>query len=90
MVACAAAGLGVAVASIWMCAEELATGALAEVLADYALDPVSAFVVFPAGRRPSQKSRVFADYLEEAIASSRTCVFERETGAGPSIEGVGQ
>jgi len=47
-----------------MCAEELATGALTEVLADFALDPISAFVVFPAGRRPSQKARVFADYLE--------------------------
>jgi DNA-binding transcriptional LysR family regulator len=88
VVACAAAGLGVAVASIWMCAEELATGALAEVLADFALDPISAFIVFPAGRRPSQKARVFADYLEEAIASSRTSSFEREAGAGPTIEDV--
>ena len=39
VVACASAGLGVGVASIWMCAEELASGALTEVLADYALDP---------------------------------------------------
>jgi DNA-binding transcriptional LysR family regulator len=35
--ACAVAGLGVAVASIWMCAEELASGALTEVLTDYTL-----------------------------------------------------
>ncbi len=71
VVACALAGLGVAVASSWMCAEELASGALAEVLADYALDPIVAFVVFPAGRRPSQKARVFAEYLEQAVAESR-------------------
>jgi len=70
-VACAAAGLGVAAVSIWMCAEELASGALTEVLADYALDPMVAYVVFPAGRRPSQKARIFADYLERAMAQAR-------------------
>jgi DNA-binding transcriptional LysR family regulator len=71
VVACAVAGLGVAVASIWMCGEELAAGALTEVLTDYALDPIVAYVVFPAGRRPSQKARVFADYLEQAVAQPR-------------------
>jgi DNA-binding transcriptional LysR family regulator len=79
VVTCASLGLGVAVASIWMCEEELASGALAEVLTDYTLDPMTAFVVFPAGRRPSQKARVFADYLEEALTQSRT--FERPTGS---------
>jgi DNA-binding transcriptional LysR family regulator len=76
VVACASAGLGVAVASIWMCAEELASGALAEVLTDYALDPMVAFVVFPAGRRPSRKARIFADYLEQALTQSRTSSLE--------------
>ena len=76
VVACASLGLGVAVASIWMCAEELASGALAEVLTDYALNPMVAFVVFPAGRRPSQKARVFADYLEQALTQSRTSSLE--------------
>ena len=51
VVACAAAGLGVAVASTWMCAEELASGALVEVLTDYALDPIVAFRGLP--RRPA-------------------------------------
>lgn len=67
LVACAAAGLGVAISSVWMCGEELASGALVEVLTEYRLDPVVAFVVFPAGRRPSQKARAFSDYLERAI-----------------------
>jgi hypothetical protein len=53
-----------------MCAEKLESGALAEVLTEYALDPMTAFVVFPAGRRPSQKARVFADYLEQAVTPS--------------------
>ena len=81
VVACAAAGLGVGVASIWMCAEELASGALTEVLTDYALDPIVAFVVFPAGRRPSQKARVFANYLEQAVTQSRTSSLEPATGS---------
>jgi DNA-binding transcriptional LysR family regulator len=68
VVACAVAGLGVAIGSIWMCAEALASGAVVEILANYALDPVQASVVFPAGRRPSQRARAFSDYLEQALA----------------------
>jgi DNA-binding transcriptional LysR family regulator len=69
VIACAIAGLGVASGSIWMCADALASGEVVEVLTDYTLDPVSAYVVFPAGRRPSQKARVFSDYLEQAVAA---------------------
>jgi DNA-binding transcriptional LysR family regulator len=69
VVACAAAGLGVASGSMWMAAEALASGEVAEILADYALDPVVAYVVFPAGRRPSQRARAFSDYLEQALAA---------------------
>ncbi len=68
-----------------MCAEELASGALTEVLADYALDPIVAFLVFPAGRRPSQKARVFADYLERAVTRSQISPFEHETGAQQGV-----
>jgi DNA-binding transcriptional LysR family regulator len=71
LVACAAAGLGIALSSIWMCGEELASGALVELLAEYRLDPTAAYVVFPAGRRPSQKARVFSDYLERAVGRVR-------------------
>jgi DNA-binding transcriptional LysR family regulator len=69
VVACAATGLGVATGSTWMCADALASGAVVEILADYALDPVQAYVVFPAGRRPSQRARAFSDYLEQALAA---------------------
>jgi DNA-binding transcriptional LysR family regulator len=68
IVACAIAGLGVASASIWMCAAALASGEAVEILTDYALDPVQAYVVFPAGRRPSQRARAFSDYLEQALS----------------------
>jgi DNA-binding transcriptional LysR family regulator len=68
VIACVTAGLGIAVASTWMCAEELAAGSVTELLPDYGLDPISAFVVFPGGRRPLLKARAFADYLEQVLA----------------------
>jgi DNA-binding transcriptional LysR family regulator len=68
VVACVTAGLGVATASIWMCAVALASGEAVGILTDYALDPVEAYVVFPAGRRPSQRARAFSDYLEQALS----------------------
>jgi DNA-binding transcriptional LysR family regulator len=69
MIACVAAGLGIANASLRMCSDALARGAVVEIMADYLLDPITAYVVFPGGRRPSQRTRAFADYLERAIAS---------------------
>jgi DNA-binding transcriptional LysR family regulator len=73
VVAYASLGLGVAVAS---CADELTSGALIEVLTEHTLDPMTAFVVFPAGRWPSQKARIFADYLEQAVMQSRISSLE--------------
>jgi DNA-binding transcriptional LysR family regulator len=69
VVACAVAGLGVASGSSWMCVDALASGEVVEILTDYTLDPVPAYVVFPAGRRPSQRARAFSDYLEQALAA---------------------
>jgi DNA-binding transcriptional LysR family regulator len=68
VLACVIAGLGVASASNWMCAAALASGEVVEILADYALDPLQAYVVFPAGRRPSQRARAFSDYLEQTLS----------------------
>ena len=59
-----------------MCEEELASGALTELLTGYVIDPVLAFVVFPAGRRPSRKARALADYLEQAMAQSLVSFLE--------------
>jgi DNA-binding transcriptional LysR family regulator len=68
VVACAVAGLGITIGSSWMCADALAAGEAVEILTDYALDPVTAYVVFPAGRKPSQRARAFSDYLEQALS----------------------
>jgi DNA-binding transcriptional LysR family regulator len=69
VVACVVAGLGVAAGSSWMCSDALASGEAVEILADYTLEPATAYVVFPAGRRPSQRARAFSDYLEQALAA---------------------
>jgi DNA-binding transcriptional LysR family regulator len=67
VIACATAGLGIAVASRWMCRAELASGALVAILSDYRLDPVEVNAVYPGGRRPSLKIRAFSDYLAAAL-----------------------
>jgi DNA-binding transcriptional LysR family regulator len=69
VIACAKAGLGIAVASKWMCRWELDTGALLPSLSGYQLDPVEVHAVYPAGRRPSLKVRAFSDYLAAKLAA---------------------
>jgi DNA-binding transcriptional LysR family regulator len=63
VIACAKAGLGIAVASRWMCQTELAAGEVVPILSDYQLDWVELHAVYPGGRRPSVKVRTFSDYL---------------------------
>jgi len=57
------AGLGIAVASRWMCQAELERGEVRTVLSDYPLEPVDVHAVYPAGPRPAPKVRAFSDYL---------------------------
>ena len=67
LIACAVAGLGIAVASKWMCGEELRDGRLTRILDDYGLEPITAFVVYGSSQRPSKRARAFADYLIAAF-----------------------
>jgi DNA-binding transcriptional LysR family regulator len=61
--ACAKAGLGIAIASRWMCRAELEAGEVVPILSDYQLACVELHAVYPGGRRPSLKARTFSDYL---------------------------
>lgn len=67
VIACVKAGLGIAIASHWMCRAELETGEVQAILEDYALQPVDVHAVYPAGPRPSPKVRAFSDYLAAAL-----------------------
>ena len=63
------AGIGVTVASEWMFARELASGAVRAVLSDWTIPPIDLWAVFPAGRTASAKARAFADFVEERLAT---------------------
>jgi DNA-binding transcriptional LysR family regulator len=63
VVAAARAGMGVALASLWMCRSEITQGDLVPILLAFKLEPVEAHAVFPSGRIPSRKARAFADFL---------------------------
>lgn len=65
------AGLGLAVVSEWMFAPELARGIVLPVLADWQLPWLDLWAVYPAGRLPSQKARVFADFIEQALRQTQ-------------------
>ena len=69
VIAMAKAGLGVAIASLWMCRAELAAGDLVQILSEFSLAPAEVHAVFPAGRQPSRKVRVLTDYLAAALRS---------------------
>ena len=61
------AGLGLAVASEWMFAPELASAAVRSVLDDWSLPPVDLWAVFPTGRQASAKARAFAGFIEARL-----------------------
>jgi DNA-binding transcriptional LysR family regulator len=63
VMACVKTGLGIAVASRWMCRAELERGEVRAILSDYLLEPVDVHAVYPAGPRPAPKVLAFSDYL---------------------------
>jgi DNA-binding transcriptional LysR family regulator len=63
------AGMGLAVASEWTFAQELASGAVRPVLTEWTLPPVSLWAVYP-GRMPSAKARAFAAFVEAELGRS--------------------
>lgn len=61
------ADMGLAVASDWMFAPELASGAVQRLLPDWSLPPIALWAVFPTGRLASAKARAFAAFVEHAL-----------------------
>ena len=66
-IASASHGLGLARASALMCRDELASGQLVQALPGYALEAVDLHAVFPAGRTPSQKVRLFTAFVSQLL-----------------------
>lgn len=60
-------GIGVALSPNFICAEDLASGALVEVLPNNRPSPLGIYAVYPEGRFPQPKLRVFIDHLAEVL-----------------------
>lgn len=63
------ADMGLTIASHWMFAPELTSGAVCAVLGDWTLDPIDLWAVFPSGRLASAKARAFADLVATGMRS---------------------
>jgi DNA-binding transcriptional LysR family regulator len=70
------AGLGFAIASEWLFAPELKSGAVTCVLENWSLPPLDLWAVFPTGHQVSAKARAFASFIEQqlsiGVAEART------------------
>jgi DNA-binding transcriptional LysR family regulator len=62
------AGLGITIASEWMFAPELASGAAIRLLGGWSLPSVDLWALFPTGRLASSKARAFADFVQAIVA----------------------
>jgi DNA-binding transcriptional LysR family regulator len=69
VLAAAAAGLGIALATRVMAGEELRTGQLTQLLETYRLDPAQVYAVYPAGPKPSAKVRAIVDHLGGSLGA---------------------
>ncbi len=63
------AGLGIAQTPRWLFASEIKTGHVREILTEYPSDRTPIHAVFPAGRSPAGKLRVFIEFLVEQFAA---------------------
>ena len=63
------ADVGLAIASEWMFAPELADGVVRAVLRDWELPAIDLWAVFPTGRTATTKARTFIGFVEEVMAS---------------------
>lgn len=64
------AGLGLAIVSEWMMAQELADGRVIRLLEEWRLPSVDLWAVFPAGRMPSARARAFVDWFAATQSAS--------------------
>ncbi|UVK89976.1 LysR family transcriptional regulator [Pseudomonas sp. B21-051] len=60
---------GLTIASQWMFAPELASGAVRAVMGDWGLPDQDLWAVFPTGRMASAKARAFVDYVQGLLTS---------------------
>jgi DNA-binding transcriptional LysR family regulator len=62
-------GQGLAIASQWMFAPELADGTVRAVMTEWDLPPIDLWAVYPTGRTVTSKARLFTDFIERLMAT---------------------
>jgi DNA-binding transcriptional LysR family regulator len=70
------ANAGIAIASEWMFAPEIADGTVKAVLRDWELPGIDLWAVYPAGRTATTKAHIFTSFVQE--------VMDQAAGAGNS------
>lgn len=66
-IACCLAGLGLIQIPAYDVGTELAAGKLLEVLPGYRADPMPMHLLFPHRRHPSQRLRVFVEWMQQVL-----------------------
>jgi DNA-binding transcriptional LysR family regulator len=64
------AGAGIAIASEWMFAPEIADGSVKAVLQNWELPRIDLWALFPAGRTATTKARTFVSFVQEILNRS--------------------
>ena len=64
------AGIGLAQTPRWLFNAELVSGEVREVLSDYPAERPPIHAIFPAGRKPASRVRVFVEHLAEAFSQN--------------------
>ena len=62
-------GVGICLSPNFICYESLASGSLVEVLPQHRPNPLGVYAIYPAGRFPQPKLRVFIDHLAASLKS---------------------
>jgi len=68
------ANAGIAVASEWMFAPEIADGTVKTILKEWELPGIDLWVVFPAGRTTTAKARAFTNFVRDLMQRSASAV----------------
>jgi DNA-binding transcriptional LysR family regulator len=63
-------GQGIAIASRWMFAPELASGDIVPILEEWTLPLMDLWIIYPSGRLTSAKARAFVKWFETTIGDA--------------------
>lgn len=78
-------GLGLAVVSVCMFADELANGTVKAVLGDWTLPSVDLWAVYPGGRLVSARTRAFVAFVQQELEAHAQAYQRRSVAVRPAL-----